>query len=152
VRVTTARYSNYQGIAESELIPVRITLGHPRWQLPYQLGGIVKELAPTRELFKVRDDDEFDRRFCQHLDSIGLETIAAKLTDVFVAHPGTDGLVLLCYEDLRVHGERSCHRRTFARWWEAKTGRPCPELPDNGPIKGRKTAPKTPGPDTPSLF
>jgi len=51
---------------------------------------------------------------------------------VSAAHGGR-GLVLLCFEDVEALGEGSCHRRMFARWWEARTAQRVDELRPGGP-------------------
>jgi rubrerythrin len=55
--------------------------------------------------------------------------LTERFEDVSARHGG-ERLVLLCFEDV-LAGE-SCHRRTFAQWWEEQTGQEVPELdPDD---------------------
>ena len=42
-------------------------------------------------------------------------------------------VVLLCYEDIRKGPDDWCHRRTFADWWQQRTGEVIPELYDPTP-------------------
>jgi hypothetical protein len=45
----------------------------------------------------------------------------------FATAHGSEGVVLLCFEDLTKPGEW-CHRRSFAAWWDEKTGQKVDEL------------------------
>ena len=106
-------------------MPTRITLGAPRWKLAYSLGGRIRELAPTRAVFAIEDEAEFDSAYREQLDGCGVDVIAGEIQRVSLEHAGR-GLVLLCFEDIGKLGEMSCHRRGFARWWEETTGQPRP--------------------------
>jgi hypothetical protein len=149
VRVTTSRYQNHEGIMASGLTPVRITLGAPRMTLPYTFGTVM-ELAPSRKIFRL-SDKAFDKAYPAQLDDHGLAFVTEQLTSIMVNHK-SDGVVLLCYEDLRITGEYGCHRRLFADWWERHTGMPCPELPDHTEPKPRRGKAKPSTPPPPTLF
>jgi len=127
VPMATSRYQAHELVVASGLVPVRITLGAPRWRLPYQLGGTIRMLAPTRDLFAQRGDPGFEERYIAQLEKTGVGTLAHAIDEVSEEHGGR-GLVLLCFEDVSVHGESSCHRRMFARWWQSKTGQHVGEL------------------------
>lgn len=129
----TSRYQNADLILEAGALPVRITLGHPRFKLRYTLAGTVMALAP-KGLKDVESDEEFDRLYRERLDSFGVEKLRRAFSDIAAPHSGegsTPLLALLCYEDLTKPGE-SCHRRNFAAWWEERTGQKVEEL--GGPI------------------
>jgi len=127
VPLATSRYQNSPLILESGFVPTRITLGAPRWKLAYSLGGQIKELAPTRAVFAIEAEDEFDAAYRRQLEECGADVIAGEIRRVSQDHAGR-GLVLLCFEDIGKLGEMSCHRRGFARWWEEITGQAVPEL------------------------
>jgi hypothetical protein len=123
----TGRYQSTGVITSSGCGPVRITVGHPRFRLGYDLIGRAECLYPSRSMLTIADETEFDRTYRSHLDVVGVDRIHTDLTQISEAHGGI-GLVLLCFEDVFTFGERSCHRRSFARWWEEQTGQPVPEL------------------------
>ncbi len=105
-------------------VPVRITLGKPRFRLPYSYEE-VRLLAPTPAIFRLRDDAEFERAYLDHLDRIGVERLRGAFDAISDKHGGRR-LVLLCYED--VLAGQLCHRRMFARWWQEQTGQEVPEM------------------------
>jgi len=127
VPLATSRYQNTSLIIDSGFVPVRITLGPPRWKLGYTLNGQIKILAPSRWIFAIKDEVEFDEAYRKQLDEHGVDQIAAEIGRVSGAF-GDRGLVLLCFEDILKLGEMSCHRRSFARWWEERTQQTVPEL------------------------
>ncbi len=123
-----SRYSN-KAIADSGLAPIRFTLGHPRWKLPYTIAGQIKILAPTKAEFALSSDhDAFTAAYRGRLDTLNPADIAADIAAIIAATPGATGAVLLCYEDVRL-GDL-CHRSLFANWWEATTGHVVHELHD----------------------
>lgn len=147
MQITTARYQNHSAIVASGLTPVRITLGAPRMRLPYAYGAM-RELAPTRDIFHL-PDDQFDRRYVEILEGVGVDRIRDRFADLAGDSPG---LVLLCFEDLRVDGPNGCHRRVFARWWMARTGDLITELEETtGPPKARRSPPRKGGGPGPQL-
>lgn len=102
--------------------PVRISLGLPRFWGEAKRFPYVAELAP-RGLFGIADSDEFDEAYTRRLDQIGVDRIAARLDAVADSSP-QETLALCCFEPTG----KPCHRRTFARWWHAKTGIVVPEI------------------------
>ena len=123
-----SRYSN-KAIADSGLAPIRFTLGHPRWKLPYTIAGQIKILAPTKAEFALSSDhDAITAAYRGRLDTPNPADIAADIAAIIAATPGATGAVLLCYEDVRL-GDL-CHRSLFANWWEATTGHVVHELHD----------------------
>lgn len=127
VTLATSRYQNRGAIIASGHVPVRTTLGPPRFKLGYQLGANLRIIAPTRTIFAIEDPVAFDAAYRKHLDSVGVVEISRQLAEVSGAHENK-GLVLLCFEDVHQLGEFACHRRAFARWWEAQTGQQIHEL------------------------
>lgn len=128
----TSRYAEKR-IADTDLVPVGITVGHPRFRLSYPLAGKLKALAPERSWFDLPSED-FGRRYLLKLEHQGALAIATALTEIFDAHATahSSGLALLCFEDLAVP-DTFCHRRMFAGYWEAQTGQRVDELafPEN---------------------
>jgi hypothetical protein len=116
--------SSYRQFRPAMGVPVRITLGKPKFRLSYEYEEI-KLLAPPPKVFALQDEEEFEAAYLQHLGAVGVE----RLRRVFESLSGAGGstrLVLLCFEN--VFGGESCHRRMFARWWEEQTGQDVPEL------------------------
>lgn len=106
--------------------PVRITRGHPRFKLNYDLREKVAQLYPSRDIFKAGlSPREFERRYRKELEEQGLARINSKLQEISGRAKG-ERIVLLCYEKV-LDGEY-CHRRVFARWWEEQTGIEVPEI------------------------
>jgi hypothetical protein len=109
-------------------VPVRTTLYPPRFRLPYELRYRIAELAPTHRLFKL-EGAEFDAAYREHLDRIGVDVIEARFTEIATAERDAGNeqpaLVLLCFEAAAA----DCHRGTFARWFEERTGETIAELP-----------------------
>ena len=104
-------------------VPVRITLGKPRFKVGFEYEEI-RLLAPTPAIFRLKSDADFEREYLAHLDRIGAERLRDAFDAVSGKHRGRR-LVLLCYESV-VDGE-VCHRRMFAQWWEQQTGQDVPE-------------------------
>lgn len=100
-------------------IPVRATLGRPRFKLRYPLSLNLQEAAPSKEWFRA-SYDEFNRQYFAKLDRAGVEffrNYASKFG-------GERTLVLLCFERL---DKDECHRTLFAEWWHKHTGETVPE-------------------------
>lgn len=125
--LATSRYQARDLVSASGLVPVRITRGHPRFRLGYELGATVMSLAPSKELFARRESCDFAAEYREQLDRLGIDVVRAQLQEVS-ARNGGRGLVLLCYEDVSSPSARPCHRRVFASWWEDNGGGPVPEL------------------------
>ena len=127
VDLATSSYHQCRLIIASHRVPVRVTHGHPRFRLGYDIEATIKEIAPTKGLLAIQDPSEFDIAYRDQLDLYGVIRIGQRLSAVS-EQSGQRGLVLLCFEDIGRLGEFSCHRRAFARWWEARTGEEVPEL------------------------
>ncbi|GHJ28618.1 hypothetical protein TPA0910_30510 [Streptomyces hygroscopicus subsp. sporocinereus] len=128
ITLFTNRYQTFQS---SQGIPVRITLGAPRFKLAYSLTHVVRELAPRREYFS-KPLPEFTSAYGTDLDRLGAAWIAARLQEISEAEK-EHRLVLLCFEDL-TDPAQWCHRRIFAKWWKDATGDEVREL---GPLADR---------------
>lgn len=120
----------YQGFVPSMGVPVRITLGAPRWTLTYALEHQVRQAAPSRAYFG-SPRQEFEAAYVRQLDEHGVELFASLFQEIAV-RAGDLRLVLLCFEDLAAPGQW-CHRRMFAAWWQEKTGARVRELGPLGP-------------------
>ena len=91
--------------------------GTPRFPVPYRYR-LARVLAPSRKTFALRDDAAFEESYLVGLEGIGVDRIGAVLRKIG-DEEGGDPLALLCFED--VHAGQVCHRRMFARWWQART-------------------------------
>jgi hypothetical protein len=102
-------------------VPVRTSIGGPRFPITYGPLVYMKELAPfgLRELA----EDAFAEAYRRRLDTIGVERLGRRFAEISEAHDDR-GLALLCFEPSGAF----CHRRVFARWWEEQTGQTVPEL------------------------
>lgn len=108
----TARYQN-KAIARFNMAAVRITLGHPRFKLPYPIAATMRELAPDRAWFHA-PAEVFREKYLEKLEDVGFERIIGKLRAL---HEDTgQPLVLLCFERV---GE-DCHRFQLATWLESQ--------------------------------
>ncbi|MFE3216080.1 DUF488 family protein [Streptomyces antimycoticus] len=123
--------NRYQTFQSSQGVPVRITLGAPRFKLSYSLTHVVRELAPRREYFS-KPLPEFTAAYRGDLDRFGATRVADRLHQITEAEDDYR-LVLLCFEDL-ADAAQWCHRRIFATWWKDVTGDEVREL---GPLAGR---------------
>lgn len=110
-------------------VPVRVSLGTPRWSVPYEHDwsqSWVWEITPRKD-YLYASDAVYERRFYAQLEAAGVDLLRAKF-DTLERRTGGGTLVLLCFENLRVKGWRGCHRRDFANWWTARTGEDVPEF------------------------
>ncbi|MGW7542185.1 hypothetical protein ACWGKQ_13835 [Streptomyces sp. NPDC054770] len=120
----------YQSFEPATGVPVRVTLGAPRWTLPYTLEHQVREAAPSRNYFDAARS-LYEAEYLAQLDRHGVEFFASRFQEIAVT-AGDPRLVLLCFEDLS-KPEQWCHRRMFAAWWQEKTGAQVRELGPLGP-------------------
>lgn len=123
LRLATSRYDADALIRASGLVPIGISVGGAR-DLPFELAGHVGMLAP-RGLSGFEGEEEFDSAYRGQLDHFGPAAIGNVLS-AFVTGHRAPGAVVLCFED--VLGGEACHRRTFAAWWQERTGTAVPEL------------------------
>jgi hypothetical protein len=121
MKLYTARFAN-RALVEHPAAKVGISLGVPKWPLPYHLHHL-PELAPAGWMLHL-EEAAFAIAYGRKLDRLGVGRIQTALEEV-----ATDaGAVLLCWEDLTKPG-LWCHRRSLAAWLEQQ-GHPIPELED----------------------
>lgn len=106
--IQTSYFSNLRYIEKEQY--VSIARGEPKW---YE-GPSAKYLAPTWEMQKIEDEEEFKKVYIKRvLEGIGAKKIVKNL----------DGWILLCWEIPGVF----CHRRVLAEWVESECGIIIPE-------------------------
>ena len=89
----------------------------PKWYT----GARYLPLAPSQELLKIREWDEYRRRYYEEvLAHPGADEVLRDLEKLCAAHD----IVLLCFEKDRAH----CHRGLVAAWFHEKKGIEVPEL------------------------
>jgi hypothetical protein len=122
-RIYTSRYYEPLLKERADLAKVPISIGLPRWLLPYALEQQLRPLCPPRRIIKWTDQEQYAEVYLQQLEDLGIEAVNTLLGE---AHDRTGrDLVLLCYEDL---SKFWCHRTMFAEWYKNKTGIVIPEL------------------------
>jgi len=114
----TSYFSAGELILASGLAAVRISVGNPRWHLPYPLAGACRLLMPTRDMLEL-DYDEYRLLYRGILEEHGVTAIREDLRRIS-EEAKNPGLVLLCFESLR-KPDQWCHRTIFAEWWTEKT-------------------------------
>lgn len=126
-RLVTGRYQRFR---PEHGLPVRTTVGAPRFWRADQLGDLASllDIAPYELMRgKASTAPVHEQRMIYRLR---LErralTVVVQLAGLAAAHPDR-AVVLLCFED--VHAGEECHRRWFAEWFEAAYGIEVPELP-----------------------
>jgi hypothetical protein len=121
----TAATARFAGWKPEWGVPVRTTVGHPRF-FRHPLEN-VPELAPFGIMRNPLYDTKlkFMLKYMERLDANGL-TIIRKCNDIAAAHGG-ERLVFLCFEDVHKPGEW-CHRTMIATWFEDRLGMILPEL------------------------
>jgi hypothetical protein len=120
--VATSRYQAGDKIEASGLVPVGITVGPPRFKIPYRDRLVyVREAAP-KGLRSIEDRDEFLVAYYRLLEEHGFEFYVERFTVIAREAPG---VVLLCFEDTE---KDFCHRQAFAVWWSMRGGKKVREL------------------------
>jgi hypothetical protein len=84
--------SSYRQFEPGMGVPVRITLGKPRFRLPYEYEEI-RVLAPTPKIFRLRGK-EFEHEYREHLERIGVKRLKTIFGQMAGRHDDTR-LVLL---------------------------------------------------------
>ncbi|MEU6932834.1 hypothetical protein AB0A05_27170 [Streptomyces sp. NPDC046374] len=108
-------------------IPVRATVGAPRYRLAYILGGFMPEAAPDRR-FMNRGFDGFRHAMREKLDTVGIERFTELAQRIADNHKQPDGtVVFLCFEN-GINQKGWCHRHMLAEWLREQTGQEVPEL------------------------
>jgi hypothetical protein len=106
----TSNFANLKRLT-TELRPVAICLGQPRW---YH-GAVELRLSPRDRATLKLPREEFDATFAGFL----AELDAGKMW-----HELGDNAVLLCWEPPNTY----CHRRAVAEWFERELGHVVPEF------------------------
>ncbi len=111
-----------------DFVPVRISLGVPKYWPGARDLASVPELAPPYRLLAAKVDRRaFEDAYLEHLDRVGADLIETRLNAI----AGWDGsglpLRLLCFENL-ADPAAWCHRTMWARWWHERTGQAVAEL------------------------
>lgn len=133
--IYTSRYSNKE-LDGDRYYTVGISRGKPRFRLGYVESEHCITLAPTREMWGIVSDDDFEVAYRQHLDRIGPEKVRNLLQWMSLRADGKD-VVLLCFEDVRDESQ-VCHRTMLAKWLKDRLGLEVTELPDPSPVKRKK--------------
>lgn len=118
--IYTSYFANKNLIKLTDYAKVRISIGNPRWKLPYELAGKIPELMPTRDMLSMWKED-YQEKYFRILDGVGIDKIKLQLK------PFGSKIILLCFENIS-KDDAWCHRRMFADWWHIKTGKKIPEL------------------------
>jgi hypothetical protein len=106
-RLCTSRYQNTSLLAEAGALPVRITVGKPRWALPYELAGTVMMLAPKGIKGVVVEQPEFRRVYLERLEGFGVEKIRRAFSEIAALSErgwGSDGSESRVAPGQRQHG------------------------------------------------
>ena len=126
VRTTSWRVAHEyrpRGGDPPEFVPVRISVGLPRFWPEARGFPAVDALMPRGRLFKLTDEQEFTPLYREKLDRIGVDAILEQFAAIYDDYAVP--LVLCCYENLALTW---CHRRVAAAWIEERTGWEVPEL------------------------
>lgn len=125
----TGRYSLPVKILKpDQRVLLGMTLGRPRWTLPYHLDGNVRELAPSPAWFH-SPAETFRRHYRDQLADLGVDGIRHVIADHIPA--GKEGwpVVLMCYERLDTKDPGTfCHRQILRTWYGQQTGQHVIEL------------------------
>ena len=114
MRIWTSRYGNQEAIIKSNAIPVRITLGSPRFRLRYELTEEIHLFKPAGVLFQMNDKETLRKALYAKLDQVGIVEVRRILQGISSRHGDRD-VVLLCFEDVRKPREW-CHRQLIGDW------------------------------------
>lgn len=128
--VWTSRYCN-PVLADDKYIKVGISLGDPKYELPYKMDDKIYSLAPSRAYMR-SEKQEFIAQYTQDLEAVGIDRILERLFSL-----GIEGreIVLLCFEDV---SKDFCHRTVLADWIYSKIGAKPLELASPSEIKQAK--------------
>jgi len=114
MRIWTSRYGNQEAIIKSTAVPVRITVGRPKFRLRYKLAEEIHMFKPAGALFRMNDKEELRKALYAKLNRAGTRKVRKILHGISNRHGDRD-IVLLCFEDVRKPGEW-CHRQLIADW------------------------------------
>jgi hypothetical protein len=116
----------YQRFEVDMGVPVRSTVGLPRFSLNYVLAGHWVSVTPQRAWLsdKVGEAD-FRRMYRHRLHQIGVDRVMQEAEDI-ATFAGDNRIVALCFDDLR-KPRMWCHRQMLSEWLEEQ-GVPVIEL------------------------
>ncbi|QBI56812.1 hypothetical protein [Streptomonospora litoralis] len=123
----------YQEFTADMGVPVRTTVGYPRFKLAAAPAGHARLITPANWMLKAGYATYADA-YRRRLDDAGVDAIRTELEQIPAEGENTRR-VLLCFERLTKPGVW-CHRTMFAAWWQEHTGEEVPELgalPQPGP-------------------
>jgi hypothetical protein len=125
MRIFTSRWSEKSLKDRPDLLKVGVSLGEPKWPLPYKHVSC-RLLNPLPIALKL-PDGEARMSFLEKMQRVGVSRVKEEFKKIEEASGGMD-IVLLCWEN--VWKGEGCHRRWFAEWWEKETGEIIEELPE----------------------
>lgn len=128
----TSRYAS-PAVVASGLLPVRATLGAPRWGLGFDPVNMAPLLAPPGWLLRADlPAADFRDAYLAALQERGPRRIVQAVQRLRDDH-GADPLAL-CF--CRLSPGSFCHRSFLAAWWHEQTGEPTFELGEPEPTLG----------------
>ena len=133
----TSYYTHAASLDRNKFFLVRISVGSPRF---LKCDSVVNFLAPEREWFEL-SKASYDKKYIAKLNKIGVEAIKSEFTKLRKI-AGKREIVLLCYESLspeKVAEGQCCHRKTFVKWWEQKTGEKIAEISPHHQVQIQQT-------------
>jgi hypothetical protein len=117
---TYQRFETHMGV------PVRSTVGLPRFSLNYVLAGHWTAVTPQRAWLSDKVNEADFRRMYRHkLHKIGVDRVMEE-AEAIADFAGDNRIVALCFDDLRKKG-MWCHRVHLGEWLEEQ-GVPVIEL------------------------
>lgn len=137
---------SYSAMRDGWGVPIRTSLGHPRFKLQYRIEEYVEEVTP-KGVFRnpaYTDDAQMEAAYVIRLNENAAAIEAA--FEALQAKHGDRPLVFLCFEN--VHEGKACHRRWLADWMQLRFGF---EVPEISPPVASRSRPKA-RPDDPRLF
>ncbi len=134
-KIYTSRYSNKEHWKDFEYYHVSISMGKPKYYIPYVLNEQIYMFAPSRKIFNL-PEEEFNKKYKEGLDNYGVARVKSMIDGTIKRSNGRK-VVFLCFEDIRVEGE-FCHRTAFAEWVRDNIGYEVEELPDPSEPKVKK--------------
>jgi hypothetical protein len=107
MKIHTGYYAKQAKYEASELLPISISRGVPKWASP---KVFMKELAPSWDMLNL-SESEYTIRFSKILEKQDPHLLYNELKAMADEH-GCGGVVLMCYEK----PDDFCHRHLVADW------------------------------------
>lgn len=123
---TTFATCSYIEFDPSYGIPVKSTVGHPRFKLRYQLAANWQHAAPDRAALRL-EPVSFRRCYTEKLRRFGSDYFGDRAAELRASARRDEPVVLLCFDKLWLP-DAFCHRTIFAEWFQSLTGEQVPEL------------------------